>query len=357
MAAELRRYDNVSGAPDPESYRPCPMGRKQLVLAANEFAKRCDKAAEAADDDEFVVPMVLVAHNCKDMPSRQFELSALGRSRFNHNKVSKLWYALTKEQDLFIIKYTTSDRSQDADRAAAIELACCLSNFAHQFGSPEGRVFRGSMDGKQVLASGTMVAPDAILKCIYPEQLPWQPCKQIRSPIIAELEFENRPPAALLLLLDTYLLQPVADYVLGIKVYKRCDGSHRGAQQQQLLAGTTNNKRPFAAIALLWRRGAAPPGGMASLVGVWSFGTCELSLESKLAFCKQRGNLQQVTLAQIVHSPVHTAATDMITIPNAHLLRGVVDANGDPVPIRDTDQDLTIDLAEIRGIIDQNLPR
>ena len=124
-----------------------------------------------------------------------------------------------------------------------------------------------------------------------------------------------------MLQLDPYLLQPVADYVLGIKVYKRSGPAPP--------AGT---KRPFAAIALLWRRGAAPPGGQASLVGVWSFGTCELPQRSKQAYCKKRGNLQQVRVAQIVHPAAHTIASDTITIPKAHLVRGVVDENGAQVP-------------------------
>jgi hypothetical protein len=37
----------------------------------------------------------------------------------------------------------------------------------------------------------------------------------------------------------------------------------------------------------------------------------------------------------------------MITIPAAHLLHGVVDANGVQIPVHQNAQDLTIDLAEI----------
>ena len=116
----------------------------------------------------------------------------------------------------------------------------------------------------------------------------------------------------------------MSDYILEIKVYKRSGPKH-------FLTGT---KRPFAAIALLWCRGVAPPGsGSASLMGVWSFGTC-LPQGSKQAFCKKkRGNLQQVKFAQIVHPPSHTVSSDTITIPKEHLVRGVVDENGVEVPV------------------------
>jgi hypothetical protein len=176
---------------------------------------------------------------------------------------------------------------------------------------------------------------------------------QLRAPFIAELEHRHCTEKGLMERLDIYLKQEVADYVLGIVVYDRSDGS---SQAQQLLStGTT--KRPFAAIALLWRRGAAGPGGLATLGGVWSFGTCELSLKNKLAFCsRQHGKLQQVKLVQIVHPPVHTVETDTITIPKAELLQNVVDVNGAQVLIRDTDQNLTINLRLLRSMFDDTLP-
>ena len=67
------------------------------------------------------------------------------------------------------------------------------------------------IDGKRVLhSSGTMVAPDVLLQCVYnPVQgttsQPQQ--KLLRSPFIVDLECENRIPKALLLQLDIYLLQ------------------------------------------------------------------------------------------------------------------------------------------------------
>jgi hypothetical protein len=331
MVTELRRY--VS-APDPETegaYRPGPISKEQLIKAANEFVKRCD---EANDDDEYV-PLVLVSQKCKDIPSREFELDALQ----SIHSVSKLWYALTKDKDLFIIKYA----SDGTHGAAVSELGRCIGNFGIQFGNRGSRVFSWITDGKTALVNGTIVAADAVLQLRYPVQGTTPP--QLRSPFVAELEYHNRTPKALLLQLDTYLLQQVADYVLGIKVYKRSG--------PQLPVGTN---RPFSAIALLWRRGAALPGGMATLEGVWSFGTQALHMNSRRAFCVQRGNLQQVAPAQIVHPPAHTVASDAITIPKAHLLQGVVDENGAQVPIRHTDQDLTIDLGEIRGFFDEYLP-
>jgi hypothetical protein len=94
---------------------------------ANEFVKRCDEAEAAADDDEYIVPMVLVAHNCKDIPSREFELNALCHKK---NNVSKLWYVLTKGQDLFIIKCSFSGTTH---AEIVGELAGCVRNFGGQF--------------------------------------------------------------------------------------------------------------------------------------------------------------------------------------------------------------------------------
>jgi hypothetical protein len=146
--------------------------------------------------------------------------------------------------------------------------------------------------------NGTTVAPDVFLQRVHPKHHQGVAVvEQLRAPFVAELEYGNRTPKGLMLQLDAYLGQVVADYVLGIKVYKRTDPS-RG---QQLPAGAN---RPFAAIALLWRRGAALQGGMARLEGVWSFGTQALHTSSRRAFCvRQRGFLQQVMPAQIVHPP------------------------------------------------------
>jgi hypothetical protein len=94
----------------------------------------------------------------------------------------------------------------------------------------------------------SMVAADSVLQHVYLVQLTLLHEKGLS--FIAELEYGNPGPEALLLLLNTYLLQqPEADYVLGIKVYKR-------SGQAQLPA-----KRLSSDIALLWRRGTAQPSG------------------------------------------------------------------------------------------------
>jgi hypothetical protein len=143
-------------------------------------------------------------------------------------------------------------------------------------------------------------------------------------------------------------LQPVADYVLGIKVYKRSGPPALGA-----------GERSFAAVALLWRRGTEElllPGRQATLVLARSFGTCPLSSQSIRAFCTPHGLLAQVKPDQLNHPDNHTAATDTITIPKAHLVQGAVDISGNPVLVRPTDEDLTISLARLRGIFDVTLP-
>jgi hypothetical protein len=193
--------------------------------------------------------------------------------------------------------------------------------------------------------SQTIIAPDALLDRIYPKQ---QPFVYLRAPFIVELEHENRGPKELMELLSTYLLQPVADYVLGIKVYNRSGPPAHGL-----------GERPFAAVALLWRRGPEGPllpGHKATLVLARSFGTCPLSSQSIRAFCTQRGLLEQVMPDQLNHPDNHTAATDTITIPKAHLVHGAVDISGNPVHVRSTDEDLTISLARLRGIFNMALP-
>ena len=115
-------------------------------------------------------------------------------------------------------------------------------------------------------------------------------------------------------------------------------------------------KRLFAAIALLWRRGNAQPGDQVEFVGAWLFGTCTLSNPPIRAFCTQRGNLQQIQPDQIRHPPQHNPEADTIVIPNAHLVQGVVDENGVLIPRNPNHNGLTIDLEEVRCIIDEQLP-
>ena len=340
---ELERYatrvegNNNTG----EYYKPEALSKEQLRKAAEEFAKRCTRA-EAGEEDSESTPYtyVLVSQNCHDIPNRDFELDAI-----QSTGISKLWYALTKNKDLLIIKYASDDTHADG----VAELERVTGNFSIQFGTPEHPLFSFGGDGKKVLLSETRVAPDALLNRSFPEQ---EPPVDVRAPFIVELhvEYEHRGPNTKELMeqLSTYLLQPVADYVLGIKVYKRSGPP-----------ALAHAKRPFAAVALLWRRGPGgplPPGRKATLVLARSFGRCEMSPQSKRAFCIQRGLLQQVRPNQLDHPANHTTATDTITIPKAHLVQGAVDVAGNQVHALPTDQDLTISLARLRGICDTKLP-
>lgn len=127
------------------------------------------------------------------------------------------------------------------------------------------------------------------------------------------------------------------DYALGIKVYP---------------PAAAGGKRPFAAIALLWRLGPATPRPhQASLICVRSFGTGGLSDGSIRSFCKKRGRLQIVRRQQIVQ-----ATADDIVIPAAQLVQGAVDAQGNAVQALPNGDDLVIDLDVIRSICDEYLP-
>ena len=330
VKAELKRYAKTGENAD--DYKPAPLSKEQLLKAAKEFVNRCTEAGEDSEGS----PYVLVSRNCQDIPDRDFELDVLQSSG-----ISKLWYALTKAKDLLIIKYASDPTHADG----ATELGSCVGNFAIQFGTEENPVFSYGGDGKKVLLSQTMIAPDALLNRNFPEQVPPE---HLRAPFIAELEDEHRGPKELMEQLSTYLLQPVADYVLGIKVYKRSGPP-----------APAGAKRPFAAVALLWRRGPGgplPQGSRATLVLARSFGTCELAHQSKNAFCTQRGNLQCVQPNQLDHPANHTAATDTITIPKAQLVNGAVDETGSQIHALQTDQDLTISLGRLRGIFNRKLP-
>ena len=104
MEAELELYAK-SGGDNANNYtvgyQPAPMSKPQLLKAANEFVKRCREAGEDSESD----PYVLVSRNCEDMPNREFELDAI-----QSTSISKLWYALTKNKDLLIIKYSSMKR-------------------------------------------------------------------------------------------------------------------------------------------------------------------------------------------------------------------------------------------------------
>jgi hypothetical protein len=333
LAKEINRYSGVDNE-FRTRYRPGPLSKSQLRKAAEEFVRRCQENLD--EQSESAVPYVLVSQNCTDHPRRDYELKAL-----KSTDIAKLWYALTKTGDLFIIKYSSSDAYADG----ATELGRVIGNFAIQFEILEHPVFFYGGDGKKKLLSHTIIAPDALLNRIYPKQ---QPPVDVRAPFIVELEHESRGPKEFMELLSTYLLQPVADYVLGIKVYNRSGPPALGAEE-----------RSFAAVALLWRRSTEEPllpGRQATLVLARSFGTCPLSSQSILAFCTQGGLLEQVKPEQLNHPENHTATTDTVTIPKAHLVHGAVDISGNPVYVRSTDEDLTISLARLRGIFDATLP-
>jgi len=142
-------------------------------------------------------------------------------------------------------------------------------------------------------------------------------------------------------------MQPVVDYALGVKVYKRSGPA------------VATGKRPFSAVALLWRRGSGGPlplGRKAVLLETRSFGTCALAPQSIRAFCTQQGILQKVQPNQLDHPQNHTLATDVITIPKANLVQGATDESGNPVIALQTDHDLTINLGRLRGIFNMPLP-
>ncbi len=306
------------------------MRKVQLRKAAEEFVRRCN-------DDNEDLSFVLVSRNCKDMPRRDFELEAL-----QSIKVSKLWYALTKTKDLLIIKYAYGLAYSEASPYVGV----CAMNFAKQFDTEDSDPLGGCLNGKLMLLSGTVVAPDFVLDTTYPDFERGIDPEQLRASLVLEVEYEHRWPSLLLERLSEYTQQEEAGYVMGIKVYERSGDPIPG------------EKRKFAAIAVLWRRGDTQREEEVEVpfVGAWSFGTCALDPLTKATFCRQRGLLQQIQQDQIKHPTEHTTESDTIVIPKANLLQGVVDQKGDPIIIRDDHQDLTIDLGDVRDILDHNLP-
>jgi hypothetical protein len=319
VRAELTCYTRQEDNQQP--YKPGPLTKEQLRKAAEEYKRRNDS------EDNEDVPWVLVSQDCDDIPAREFEMDAL-----QSTQVLKLWYVLTEAKDLLIVKAA----SDDAHGKAVTLLVRDVGRFADQYLSGTTDVFDVDSDGKCVVI-GSRVAPDVVLQRAFPSQ-PVPP--PLRAPLVIELEVGNRGPKALMEQLSSYLAQPDADYVLGIKIYGRV-GPPVPAP----------GKRPFAAIALLWRRGAAPVGASAQLVRVWSFGTCALAKLSVAAFCQARGTLQRVRKNQIVHP----LGSSIITIPAAHLLRGAVDENGIAVQVLNNGNDLEIDLGRIRNVCDRRL--
>ena len=331
VEAELNRYSRLKRI-QPEinqNYNPKSMCAEQLRLGALEALRRCQEEMEDTNE----LTYVLVARKCKKVPSPDMEVHAL-----QGTTITKLWYALTEEGDLLITKFACGPEHGDA---VALVVTSC-GNFANQFGRGDP-IFRAGTDGTRVLISGTKVAADGVIQRSFPRQVNPQ---QLRASLVIELEYEHRGPKALMERLSEYLLQPVADFVLGIKVYKRSGPPPA--------AGAT---RPFAAIALLWRRGFNnPPGTQAAFIQAWSFGTCQLPSQSVNAFRTQHGTLQQVPAGAFIHPSPHTAATDTVRILLADLLVGVVDQNGNPVPAPVPGQDFVHDLGYLRDYFGENLP-
>ena len=87
-----------------------------------------------------------------------------------------------------------------------------------------------------------------------------------------------------------------------------------------------------------------------------SFGTCELSPQSKNAFSTQQGCLQQVQPNLLDHPENLTATTDIVMIPKAHPVQGAADEAGNQVHAVQTDQSLTTSLERFEGLINMKLP-
>ena len=140
--------------------------------------------------------------------------------------ITKLWYALTEEGDLLITKFACDIVHGDA--IAPLVSSCFV--FASQYGM-EDPIFTAGSDGTRVLISIVKVAADGVIQCSFPPQ--GRP-QQLRASLVIELEYEHRGPKKLMEQLSECLLQPVADFVLGIKVYKR-RGPHLFVEQRDPL--------------------------------------------------------------------------------------------------------------------------
>lgn len=319
VKSELLLYENKSETSSNESvYKPASstiLTKDHLRTAALEFVKRGEEEPNLAGPS-------LVSRNVSKSPSLEFEREALAGTG-----IAKLWYALTKEKDLLIIKIS----SGDTHSKSVARLILDLGAFSDQYDG----IFDVDSDGDHVLISGTTIAPDTLLQRSYPNQPPTNP--QLRSPLVVELEIGNRGPKGLMEQLGTYLQQPESDYALGIKIYKRSGPA------------VTNGKRPFAALAALWRRANIPAGQPAQFVGVWSFGTGALHRNSASAFTTTRGNLAPIPEIS------HPSPSDNIVIPATQLIQGAVDIHGDPVPLLVGGNDLVVRLDKIRDICDRRL--
>ena len=155
VEAELRRYrlDNKSRKLT-QSYKPKQMCKEQLRLGALEALRRCRDEEEGIDGLNYV----LVARNCRKVPSTEMERLALTETR-----IKKLWYALMVEGDLLIAKFA-SDIVQ-GDAVAPFVSSCFL--FSSQYGM-DNPIFTAGSDGTRVLISGAKVAADSVIQRTFP---------------------------------------------------------------------------------------------------------------------------------------------------------------------------------------------
>lgn len=173
------------------------------------------------------------------------------------------------------------------------------------------------------------------MQAAFPQQAATVPL--LTSPLIVELEHKHQGPKALLQIVSSYFLQTPTEYCVGIKIYDRTGPVVAGAD------------RPFAAIACLWRRHTTNHN-KAQVAGVWSFGSQELSPQSKSAFKMKRGILDQIPTAML-----HPAPQRQIIIPAARLVQNSVDQTGNQVPVLPAGNDLTIDLDVLADICNRRL--
>lgn len=331
VQSELLRYANetTTSSSSRRSYKPSTgtttttLSQTQLRAAVLEFWKRCDKG-------EDVGGLLVVARNLSvgKSPSRQFEIKAPAGTG-----IAKLWYAMTKANDLVIRKISLGD----AHSKSVVRLIGDLVAFSDQYG---GILFDVDSDGDHVLLSGTTVAPDAYLQRIYPEQPPAVNTNPPpRAPLVVELEIGNRGPQGF----DGTAEPLLAATGIGL----------RTRNQNLQSNGTPRHrwKRPFAAIAALWRRRNAALGQQVQFRGVWLFGTRALDPNSVCAFTTAHGNLAPIPQIE------HPAPCLNIIIPGADLIQGAVDIyHGTNVPLLPNGNDLVVHLGQIRDICDRRLP-
>ncbi|CAB9514310.1 hypothetical protein SEMRO_646_G180680.1 [Seminavis robusta] len=327
LSLEISKYKSPT-TEGTMAYKPGPFNRDQLQKAAKELCSRWEaeesryeankvEASKSLEAEES--QFVLVSRGCTKIPPDDLTQSALNGLAYD-----KLWYYLSEEGDLFIIKLA----SGLVYGVGVSEVVTDMNIFARQYTNGGRRAFLTSTDGKLRLAGGGVAAPDAVLHRTNPA--PANP-PRLRSPLVVELEVGKRGPKALMLQLDMYLQQPHSMYVLGIKIFKK----------QCLLAGN-----PFPAVAILWRK-AQIAGHNHTVVGVWNFGSADLHRRSVQAFCTAPASaiLDAPADTAFQHNPASNPANNnVITVDATFLVQGVHYPTGDAVQ---AGPDLTIDLANV----------